>query len=99
MKLPTILPHSRPEVAGRREASRRDLRHPPRIDWVVEGTRMRAAVIEGYGGVDRLQVREMGDPSPGPGQLLVRVMAAGLNPLDAQVRRGPMRFIQPVKFP
>src|SRR5436305_9777879 len=60
---------------------------------------MRAAVIEGYGGVDRLQVREMADPSPGPGQLLVRVMAAGMNPLDAKVRQGSMRFIQPVKFP
>src|ERR1700724_1218216 len=36
-------------------------------------TPMRAAVLTGYGGVDRLELREVARPEPGPGQLLVRV--------------------------
>jgi NADPH:quinone reductase-like Zn-dependent oxidoreductase len=60
---------------------------------------MRAAVIDGYGGSDRLVVREVERPKPGVGQLLVRVRAAGVNPLDWKVRRGELRRVKPVKFP
>ena len=60
---------------------------------------MRAAVIDGYGGSDRLEIREIQRPAPGSGQLLVRVRAAGVNPLDWKVRRGDLRFIMPQKFP
>jgi NADPH:quinone reductase-like Zn-dependent oxidoreductase len=60
---------------------------------------MRAAVIDGYGGSDRLEVREIARPAPGAGQLLVRVRAAGINPLDWKVRRGDLRFVMPQKFP
>jgi NADPH:quinone reductase-like Zn-dependent oxidoreductase len=60
---------------------------------------MRAAVIDGYGGSDRLVVREIERPEPGVGQLLVRVRAAGVNPLDWKMRRGEMRRVKPVKFP
>ncbi|MFJ3635514.1 zinc-binding dehydrogenase [Streptomyces sp. NPDC090112] len=35
--------------------------------------------------------RELPRPSPGPGQLLVRVMATSVNPLDVQTRRGDYR--------
>jgi len=60
---------------------------------------MRAAVIDGYGGSDRLEVREIARPSPGAGQLLVRVRAAGVNPLDWKIRRGDLRIVMPQKFP
>jgi NADPH:quinone reductase-like Zn-dependent oxidoreductase len=61
---------------------------------------MRAAVIDGYGGSDRLNVRETPDPGPpGPGQVLLRVQAAGVNPIDWKRRRGDLRFVMPGKFP
>ena len=58
---------------------------------------MRAAVIDGYGGADRLEVREVEKPAPGPGQLLVRVRAASVNPLDWKMRSGRMRYMKPAR--
>jgi NADPH:quinone reductase-like Zn-dependent oxidoreductase len=60
---------------------------------------MRAAVIDGYGGADRFAVREVEKPAPGPGQLLVRVRAASVNPLDWKMRQGRMRWVKPARFP
>ncbi len=47
---------------------------------------MRAVVIDGFGSPDVLQLRDVQRPSPGPGELLVRVIASGTNPVDAKVR-------------
>jgi NADPH2:quinone reductase len=47
---------------------------------------MRAVVLEEFGGP--LAVREIDRPTPGPGQVLVRVLASGVNPLDAKIRAG-----------
>lgn len=60
---------------------------------------MKAIVIDGYGGADRLVVRERPDPKPGAGQILVRVRAAGVNPVDWKIRRGDLRMILRLKFP
>ena len=60
---------------------------------------MKAAVIDGYGGPDRFEIREVEKPSPGPGQLLVRVRAASVNPLDWKVRQGSMRIVRRDRFP
>jgi NADPH:quinone reductase-like Zn-dependent oxidoreductase len=54
---------------------------------------MKAAVTEAFGGVDRLVVREAPKPTPGPGEVLVRVRAASMNPLDCKLREGKFRFI------
>lgn len=43
---------------------------------------MRAAVNERFGGPEVIEVREIAEPHAGPGQLRVRVTAAGLNPMD-----------------
>jgi NADPH:quinone reductase-like Zn-dependent oxidoreductase len=43
---------------------------------------MRAAVNERFGGPEVLEVRDIEEPHAGPGQLRVRVSAAGLNPMD-----------------
>jgi NADPH2:quinone reductase len=47
---------------------------------------MRAAVIDRFGGPDVLRVAEREVPVPGPGQLLVEVVAASVNPVDASNR-------------
>lgn len=60
---------------------------------------MRAGVTEGFGGVDRIVVREVEKPSPGPGEVLVRVRAASMNPLDCNLREGRLRFIYRLKPP
>ncbi|MHA7210692.1 NAD(P)H-quinone oxidoreductase [Arthrobacter sp. MDT1-65] len=49
---------------------------------------MRAVVIEGAGGPDVLSVQDVPDPVPGPGEVLIDVVAAGLNRADVQQRRG-----------
>jgi NADPH:quinone reductase-like Zn-dependent oxidoreductase len=61
---------------------------------------MRAAVIEGYGGSDKLEVRDVPDPGPpGGGQVLLRVRATSVNPLDWKIRSGKLRLVLPAKFP
>lgn len=47
---------------------------------------MRAAVLTAFG--TPLQIREIPDPAPGPHEVLVRIMASGVNPLDIKIRRG-----------
>ncbi len=49
---------------------------------------MKAAVIEKQGGIENIVYREFPDPVMGPGDLLVRVKACGLNYFDIFVRRG-----------
>jgi NADPH:quinone reductase-like Zn-dependent oxidoreductase len=48
----------------------------------------RAALYDTAGGPEVLYVGEVADPEPGPGEVLVRVEAAGLNPVDAKLRSG-----------
>ena len=47
---------------------------------------MRAAVLTAYNAP--LQISEIPAPTPDPGEVLVRVMASGVNPLDTKIRRG-----------
>lgn len=49
---------------------------------------MRAVVIREHGGLDRLRFEDVETPIPGPGEVRVRVEAAGINHLDTWVRRG-----------
>ncbi len=59
---------------------------------------MKAAVIEKQGGLDGLVYRDWPDPVAGPGDILVRVRACGLNHLDIFVRRGMPGFPVPIPF-
>jgi NADPH:quinone reductase len=44
---------------------------------------MRAWLMDSYQGVGKLRVDEVPDPQPGPGQVVLKMMYAGLNPADA----------------
>ena len=59
--------------------------------------KMRAVVAEGHGGPEVLRVKEVERPEAGERQLLVRVRAAGVNPIDWRLRRGELRPITALK--
>ncbi len=58
-----------------------------------------AVRFDGYGGLDVLQVVDVPRPAPGPGQVLVRVKAAGINPGEAKIRGGMLHERWPATFP
>jgi len=60
---------------------------------------MKAAVAEEFGGIDRVVVRDVPKPAPGPGEVLVRVRAASMNPLDCKLREGKFRLVFRVRPP
>ncbi|MCY4407840.1 MAG: alcohol dehydrogenase catalytic domain-containing protein, partial [Rhodospirillaceae bacterium] len=49
---------------------------------------MKAVVIRAHGGVETLLYEEIETPEPGPGEVLVRIRASGINHLDHDVREG-----------
>ena len=59
----------------------------------------RAVRFDKYGGLEVLQVVEVDRPSPGPGKVLVRVKAAGINPGEAMIRKGALHDRWPATFP
>lgn len=59
----------------------------------------RAVQFDDYGGVDVLEVRDVPRPEPGPGQVLVAVRAAGINPSEGKIRAGLVRAFFPATFP
>ncbi|WP_079141678.1 NADP-dependent oxidoreductase [Streptomyces sp. LUP30] len=60
---------------------------------------MKAVIAQSYVPVDQLVVTDAAPPTPGPGQVLVRVEAAGLNPIDAILITGRLRQVMPVEHP
>jgi NADPH:quinone reductase-like Zn-dependent oxidoreductase len=60
---------------------------------------MKAVVVHQYGGPEVLKFEEYPDPVPGPGEVLVRVAAASVNPIDYKRRAGLTKDFYPLKFP
>ena len=60
---------------------------------------MKAIALKQYGGPDALALTERPEPKVGPDQVLVRVKAAGVNPVDWKVGAGYLDQIQEVSFP
>jgi NADPH:quinone reductase-like Zn-dependent oxidoreductase len=59
----------------------------------------KAVRFDHYGGVDVLNVLDVPRPVPGPGQVLVQVKAAGINPGEAKIRDGQLAERWPATFP
>jgi NADPH:quinone reductase-like Zn-dependent oxidoreductase len=60
---------------------------------------MRAMAITEFGGADRLQPTDLPDPLVGPDSVLIRVRAAGINPVDYKIRQGNLAERIPHVFP
>lgn len=56
---------------------------------------MKAAVIRSFGGAEQIQLEDMSPPPPGQGEVLVKVLAIGVNRLDHYVRRGEIATALP----
>src|SRR3954467_3038226 len=60
---------------------------------------MKAVRFESYGEIDVLNVVDVPDPLPQPGEVLVRVKAAGIGPGEAMIRKGFLHERWPATFP
>ena len=60
---------------------------------------MKAVVVHQYGGPEVLKFEEYPDPVPSAGEVLVRVAATSVNPIDYKRRAGLTKDFYPLKFP
>jgi NADPH:quinone reductase-like Zn-dependent oxidoreductase len=62
-------------------------------------TTMKAIVVHEYGGPEVLKYEEVPRPEPKDDQILIRVIAAGVNPVDAMIRSGMFAKYEKDVFP
>ena len=60
---------------------------------------MKATIASKYGGLNEVSVREIPVPQPGPGEVLVQITAASVNPLDVKLISGNMQGYFPLELP
>ena len=60
---------------------------------------MKAALLKAYGDVDQFSLGEAVDPVAGANEVVIKVHAAGLNPVDGYVRQGFLAQMAPMTFP
>ena len=61
---------------------------------------MRAFLLTGYGAIsDNVRLAEIADPAPGPGEVLIDIHAASLNPIDFKTVRGDLKRVSKYKLP
>lgn len=60
---------------------------------------MRAVRIHGYGGVEQLQLEDVPIPEPKSGEVLVRIAASTVNPIDWRMRSGSVQARLPLQLP
>ena len=60
---------------------------------------MRAYVLTRYGDASAIELRDVPEPRAGEGDVLIRVRAAGLNPVDYKTRQGKLRLVTRLDLP
>lgn len=60
---------------------------------------MKAAYYNKFGELDNIETGELDTPEPGEGEVLVRIKAAGVNPVDAFATQGMLKDAIPSEFP
>ncbi|SDS43897.1 NADP-dependent oxidoreductase [Microlunatus soli] len=60
---------------------------------------MKKVMFAEFGGPEVLQLLDADEPHAGPGQVRIRVHAAGVNPRDWRVREGQFQQTQPIELP
>jgi NADPH:quinone reductase-like Zn-dependent oxidoreductase len=60
---------------------------------------MKAVRIHRYGGPEVLTLEDIPRPEPGPGEVLIRIRAAAVNPADWKIRAGYFKDFMPLQFP
>jgi len=54
---------------------------------------MRAIMFRAFGGNDVIDIQDVPKPTPRPDEVLIRVHAAGVNPVDWKVREGQAKIL------
>ncbi|XP_033109102.1 synaptic vesicle membrane protein VAT-1 homolog [Anneissia japonica] len=78
-----------------------DFSDPSKVTNTMEDKRMRAMLLTGYGGYDKLVMQELPIPKPETGQVLIRVKTSGLNFAELHCRQGlytPQNGFPPLPF-
>ena len=60
---------------------------------------MKAIVVAGHGGPEVLEPADLPSPQPQPGEALLRILAAAVNPADGKWRAGLFESFAPLGFP
>jgi NADPH:quinone reductase-like Zn-dependent oxidoreductase len=60
---------------------------------------MKAVVLHEYGGPGKLKYEDVADPVAGDGEVLVRVTASSVNPVDYKLRSGALKEYMPLELP
>jgi len=60
---------------------------------------MKAVVLHEYGGPSKLKYEDVADPVAGNGEVLVRLAASSINPVDYKLRSGAYKEFMPLTFP
>ena len=60
---------------------------------------MKAVLVRDYGDVNQLVYGDTPDLKPGAGEVLVKMAATSINPIDWKLRRGDLKALMPLQFP